>query len=174
MKKMINLFAEYNAITNADMIKILDALPPEKISEDVGLYYNSILGVLNHLLVGDIIWMRFFADQFPEASSVKSSIPVIDLKDWKEIFWKNIDEYKAVRFPFDECIKKIFELIDENQYERELTRKNYKGQENRIIAWNGFLHVFNHHAHHRGQIATVLDQWEIENDFSNLIWKFQK
>jgi uncharacterized damage-inducible protein DinB len=174
MKKMINLFADYNVLTNADMLKILDTLPPEKISENVGLYYDSILGVLNHLLVGDIIWIRYFADQFPEAAPVKPSIPVIDLKDWKEIFWKNLEDYKTVRFPFDVLIKKIFELIGEDQYERELSRKNYKGEENRIIAWNSFLHLFNHHAHHRGQIAAILDQWKIENDFSNLIWKFQR
>jgi len=174
MKKLIQLYAEYNALTNADVVKILEGLPPEKMTEKTGVYYDSILGVLNHLLITDVIWIRFFAEQFPEAESVKPLTPVFELKDWKEIIWKSFDELKKVRLAFDQVIIKAFELIPEDQYERELTRKNFKGGENKVIAWNSFLHLFNHETHHRGQIAMILDQMGIENDYSNLIFRLMK
>ena len=174
MKKLFQLYAEYNSLTNADVIKILEGLPPDKITEKTGVYYNSILGVLNHMLMTDIIWIRFFADKFPEAGEVKPLIPVFEVKDWKEMIWKSFDELKKVRLSFDEVIRKTFELIPEEKYELVLTRKSFKGDEQKVIAWNSFLHLFNHETHHRGQIATILDQMGIENDYSNLIFRLMK
>jgi uncharacterized damage-inducible protein DinB len=90
------------------------------------------------------------------------------------MIWKSFDELKKVRLSFDEVIRKTFELIPEEKYELVLTRKSFKGDEQKVIAWNSFLHLFNHETHHRGQIATILDQMGIENDYSNLIFRLMK
>lgn len=42
-------------------------------------------------------------------------------------------------------------------------------------AWLVWLHMFNHQTHNRGQIeiAVILDQMEVDNDYSGILNKFQ-
>jgi uncharacterized damage-inducible protein DinB len=173
MKEITQLLSENNALTNIDMIKILDVLPTEKLIENNGSYYDSILGILNHILVTDIAWYKFFIENFEEAFSLKTSIPGINPGKWKEIIWSDLKTYKTLRFDFDNLIKDVYRLIPEDKYNDILIRKNFRGVEEKIIAWHGFIHVFNHETHHRGQISLILDQFKIENDYSNLIWRFR-
>jgi uncharacterized damage-inducible protein DinB len=172
MKKMLTLYAEYNARTNADLIALLETLPDEKITADVGLYYSSILGILNHMLIGDVIWFRFIVNKFSETEHLASAIPQFVLNDWKEIIWKSLSEYKPVRLAFDSTIKEIIEAIPESTYDIIFDRKNHLGAQTKVKAWIAYMHVFNHQTHHRGQIAAVLDQLKIDNDYSNIVWQF--
>lgn len=38
--------------------------------------------------------------------------------------------------------------------------------------WLVFLHLFNHQTHNRGQIALILDQIGVDNDYSGILDKF--
>jgi uncharacterized damage-inducible protein DinB len=172
MKKALTLYADYNAQTNADIITLLETLPEEKITENAGLFYSSILGVLNHVLISDVIWFKFIIEKFSETAHFASAMPQFVLKDWKEIIWKSLSEYKNVRLAFDNTIKEIIEKIPENTYDMIFSRKTHLGVETRVKAWIAYLHIFNHHTHHRGQIAAVLDQLKINNDYSNILWQF--
>jgi uncharacterized damage-inducible protein DinB len=173
MKEVVQLLAEYNALTNIDMIKILETLPEKKINDKSGAYFESVLGLLNHLLTSDIIWVKFFTEKFEEASALKSDLPDLKQAKWKEIVWTDLETYKKARLDFDRTIKELFSLIPEDKYKTILSRRNFKGEEEKITAWHSFIHLFNHETHHRGQIAVLLDQLGIENDFSNLIWRFK-
>jgi uncharacterized damage-inducible protein DinB len=172
MKKMLTLYADYNAQTNEKVLELLETLPEEKITENSGVYYTSILGILNHLLISDVIWFKFIIEKFSETAHFASAMPQFILTDWKEIIWKTLAEYKPVRLAFDRTIKEIIEAIPENTYETIFNRKNHLGTETRIKAWIAYMHIFNHHTHHRGQIATILDQLNIDNDYSNILWLF--
>jgi uncharacterized damage-inducible protein DinB len=39
-------------------------------------------------------------------------------------------------------------------------------------SWLVLLHMFNHQTHNRGQIALILDQMGVDNDYSGIIGKF--
>ena len=172
MKEILQLEAKYNDLTNKDMINILKTLDSDLLTKDFGLYYKSIIGTLNHLLIGDIMWIKRFINFCPEISSIGESLPVLTIKDYKEIQWKTLAEFESDRYKTDNIIISVFDLISEDKYHKSFTYKNFRGEDQTKIAWKTFIHMFNHETHHRGQIAAVLDQLKVENDYSNLIWKF--
>jgi len=53
--KQIILFAEYNQLMNQRQYAAAGNLSEAELREDKGAFFKSILGTLNHILVGDII-----------------------------------------------------------------------------------------------------------------------
>ncbi|MCJ7783608.1 MAG: DUF664 domain-containing protein [Desulfobacterales bacterium] len=172
MRELFQLLAEYNKRTNQEVLGILEGLPQEQLSKDLGSYYSSILGIMNHILVTDATWIRRFANNLPELNAVTPQLPTFELKTWKDIVWNSLSLFKPVRTSVDEVIGQVFRLVPEDKYNLKIRYQDYKGQEQHKTVWYAFLHFFNHQTHHRGQVAVLLDQLSVENDFSNLIWKF--
>ena len=172
MKEIFQLLAEYNALTNREMIGILSRLPAEKLAQDAGSFYKSILGLGNHVMLSDLAWLERFARQWPELEPVRKRLPAIKVQKLTDLVWDSLEAYGAVRQELDETIRQAFRTIADGRYEEVLSYKNFRGEEQKKIAWRAFLHMFNHQTHHRGQVALLLDQFKVENDYSNLIWKF--
>src|SRR3546814_9374178 len=53
--------AEYNEWMNAKICEAAKGLPDQELVADRKAYFGSILGTLNHLIVGDTIWLNRFA-----------------------------------------------------------------------------------------------------------------
>jgi uncharacterized damage-inducible protein DinB len=172
MEEIFQLLAEYNAATNLEMIGILEKLAPERLAQEAGSFYGSILGVINHILVSDVIWLERFLNQFPELAFVKPRLPELKMQKWTDVVWDSLAAYKPARLDLDEIIRQVFRTLSDLHYGAELSYKNIRGAEQKKIAWRAFLHFFNHQTHHRGQVSVLLDQFKVENDYSNLIWKF--
>jgi uncharacterized damage-inducible protein DinB len=58
MKTHFVMMASYNAWANARLYRMAGALADELYRKEVGTYFKSLHGTLNHLLVADRIWMR--------------------------------------------------------------------------------------------------------------------
>ena len=65
------LMADYNRWMNHNLYRAAGALSPAELLEDRGAFFSSILGTLNHLLVGDIIWLQRFAQPLPEVVALR-------------------------------------------------------------------------------------------------------
>lgn len=172
MKEILKLQSEYNEITNREMIAIIKNLDGSLINKDFGLYYKSIIGTLNHILYADIIWIKRFFSFCPEIENEIQKLPEMKKNDYKEIQWQNINDFEQARYNTDAIIIDIFKKINEDKYQKKFKYKNFKGEFQTKTAWKAFIHMFNHQTHHRGQISAILDQLNVENDYSNLIWKF--
>jgi uncharacterized damage-inducible protein DinB len=172
MKEPFQLLSKYNAQTNAEMMGILEKLSPDQITKDVGSYYGSILGLLNHMLVADALWLKRFCKQFPALDAIKSKLPTFHMEGWKDIIWPSLADLKPVRSAVDEAIQQAFELLSEKDYGSIMEYKGWDGKDMRKTTWLVFLHFFNHQTHNRGQIAVILDQMAVENDYSGIVNKF--
>jgi len=58
IKDVFEILAKYNTIANKDIVKILEGVESSKLTEDLGSYFGSILGLLDHLLASDISWLK--------------------------------------------------------------------------------------------------------------------
>ena len=172
MHELFELLAEYNAQSNREMLDILGAQPSELASRQTGAYYGSILGTLNHALQADVVWLRRLAHQFPELGFVPAALPVYKVKSLKDIVWDSLPAFRPVREGLDELLRRAAQELPAARYPEVLEYRNIRGEAQQKITWRVLLHVFNHQTHHRGQVAALLDQSGVENDFSNLIWKF--
>jgi uncharacterized damage-inducible protein DinB len=57
------MLAAYNAWANRRLYDAVGALSDAQYREDTGLFFGSLHGTLNHLLVADRIWMRRFTGE---------------------------------------------------------------------------------------------------------------
>jgi len=64
------LMAEYNCWMNQNIYLVCSEIPDEKRKQDLGAYFKSIHGTLNHLLYGDRV-ARGFSPPAPTAPRVR-------------------------------------------------------------------------------------------------------
>ena len=172
MKELFQLLSKYNAQANAEMIGILEHLTAKQIATDVHSFYGSILGLLNHILVSDVLWLKRFRKQFPELEPINPKLPSFHMEGWKDIIWPSLALLKPIRTAVDEALKQACDLLTEKQYASVMSYKNWDGKELQNTVRLILLHMFNHQTHNRGQIALILDQMAVENDYSGILDKF--
>ena len=63
MTKRTKMFADYNAWANRRLYGAASQLPDGDYRCNRGAFFKSVHGTLNHILVGDKIWMRRFTGQ---------------------------------------------------------------------------------------------------------------
>jgi uncharacterized damage-inducible protein DinB len=172
MKSVFELLGKYNTLTNQDMIKILENVEPIKLKENVGSYYESILGLLNHQLQADIGWLRVLGTH---VSSLAFLPPLLERFPSErfapgKLYWETIDDYKKVRSEIDGIMERVVKSLSLSDYLTQITVEGRRGKFEYIV-WRILLHLFNHETHHRGGVSVLLDQLKVENDYSNLLWK---
>ncbi len=144
MKKYFVMMASYNAWANLRLYKMAGDLPDELYRRDVGIYFKSLHGTLNHLLVTDCIWLRRLTGTGDHPGKLNA------------ILHEEFDALQAVRATQDARIIDFVEGLDVTDFDKicEYTTLNgtlYKQPLREILA-----HLFNHQTHHRGQAHAIL------------------
>jgi uncharacterized damage-inducible protein DinB len=70
-KKDIVLLATYNASVNEKLYVAAATLSQQALIADRGAFFGSLLGILNHIVAGDTIWLRRFVAHPSSLSSLK-------------------------------------------------------------------------------------------------------
>ncbi|MHA2475401.1 MAG: DinB family protein [Promethearchaeota archaeon] len=163
---------KYNTMANKDAVKILEGVEPSKLTEDLGSYFGSILGLLDHQLASDIGWLKMLGENVSELDFILPIIEEfeIDRLPPKELHWKTLSEYNSVRVKVDDVMERMVTTLSPEQYLTEFTIKGRRGKITTKI-WRNLLLLFNHNIHHRGGLSLILDQLNIENNFSTLLWR---
>jgi uncharacterized damage-inducible protein DinB len=117
-------------------------LPDEVRKRAVGMFFGSVHGTLNHLLVADYVWMRRFTGDGPSPERLN------------QILYDDFAELRNAREREDE---RIFQFVTELQsYDRVISYQNSKGTTYRQEIGPALTHFFNHQTHHRGQVHAGL------------------
>jgi len=158
MREQIALLASYNAWMNAKVYQTAGELPAHELTADKGAFFGSVFGTLNHIAVGDRIWLRRFADH-PSRPSALDPIRHLPLPAaLQEILFNDFDQLAAHRKMLDTVIKQWAESLSEADLDHAFRYTNLKG----IVTTKRFsslvLHFFLHQTHHRGQVTTLLSQ----------------
>ena len=174
MRDTVAILVRYNTYANRDMTKVLSGIADPKIlTANRGSYFQSIVGILNHILGADFIWFNRLRDSFPSLQSLKSSLIPSDLKSASEIHYSSLSDWESISAEVDEIFSNLAEELDETTLETRFTYTNAKGQTMTARLFDVMLHLLNHQAHHRGQISQILDESGIENDFSSVLKALQ-
>lgn len=151
--------AAYNRWMNERLYECCAKLSDEERKRDVGAFFKSIHGTLNHLLLGDRVWLgRFIGPPF----AVKS--PADEL-------YADFDRLRTERSTTDDVIARWASALTEADLAGEL---HYTSMLNpmprRYPLWFAVAHFFNHQTHHRGQLTTLLFQRGIDPGVTDLVW----
>lgn len=144
MRSHFGKMAAYNAWANARLYGMARGLPDEAYRRDVGAFFGSLHGTLNHLLVADRIWLRRFTGTGEHPAKL-DAIMFDDLASLE----------RARRDEDDRIIRYVGGLSDED-FERNLDYATTSGAPKRNPLRELLAHFFNHQTHHRGQAHMIL------------------
>jgi uncharacterized damage-inducible protein DinB len=155
--------ARYNQWMNRALYDCSARLSDDQRKEDVGAFFKSIHGTLNHLLVGDSVWMgRFQGPVFVPASLAQElHADFGDLRRAREAMDERIVDWVA---NLSDAV-----LASELQYTSIVNP-----QPRRMPMGLAVAHFFNHQTHHRGQLTTLLMQRGIDPGVTDLMWLAQE
>jgi uncharacterized damage-inducible protein DinB len=137
--------ARYNAWATKRLLKACEPLTDEQYRRDVGLFFKSIHGTLNHLLVGEhLLWYPRFA----KGVSPKLMLDMEAEPDRERLA-------QALRGGAANWLP-LIESWTAERFDSKLTYTTTKGQDVSLPFAATLMHVFNHGTHHRGQITAAL------------------
>ncbi len=161
-KETFQLFAQYNRWMNEKLFTASAKLSEEELRKDRGAFFGSVLGTLNHIFVGDIVWLKRFAlspHDFPSLKNLRA-IPIPESLD--AILFDNLDALREARQQLDADIVRFCDELTPEQLMEKLDYKNFKGDNYADQLGLLIHHLFNHQTHHRGQATTLLSQVDID------------
>ncbi len=151
------LLAGYNLWATARLLGAVGVLPDADYRRDVGLYFKSIHGTLNHLLVGEqLLWFVRFAE---------GRSPTVALDAEVEPGRSQLDT--RLREGAARWAPLIVSFAPE-RWGGTLDYTTMRGTAASLPFAATLAHVFNHGTHHRGQLTaalTALGQPSPELDF---------
>jgi uncharacterized damage-inducible protein DinB len=151
-------FARYNAWANDRLYAACAQLSDADFRASRQAFFGSILGTLNHILVGDRAWLG-------RIDGVPSGITRLD-----EILFDDLAVLRQARVAEDERILKLTETLDAEALSRDLVYRTVAGVEHRTpLVWV-LSHMFNHQTHHRGQAHGLLSQTTVKPPPLDLIF----
>jgi uncharacterized damage-inducible protein DinB len=136
--------ARYNVWATHRLLEAVEQLSDEDYRRDVGLFFKSIHGTLNHLLVGEhMLWYQRFS---------KGSSPKVQLDMEAEPDRARLAQ--ALRGGSVNW-KPLIESWPAERFEGKLSYTTMRGQNVSLPFAATLAHVFNHGTHHRGQITAA-------------------
>ncbi len=163
------MMAAYNQWMNGKLYEAAGKLPAEELSKERGAFFGSILGTLNHLVVGDTIWLKRFA---AHPSKPVALDPVRDLPQpaaLNQVLFTDLADLKARRDLLDSAIVGWAAALTDADLAHVLEYANSKGIRGRRRLASLVTHFFNHQAHHRGQATTLFSQAGIDVGVTDLL-----
>ena len=145
MKSRYRMFAGYNAWCNERLYDAAALVSDADYRADRGAYFKSLHGTLNHLLVGDRIWMKRFTGAGEQPASLDA------------ILYDDFAALRVARRSQDVLINRYIDNLDDLTLTGTITyRTVVKPQTIEQPLAPVLDHFFNHQTHHRGQAHALL------------------
>jgi len=167
--KQFKLLASYNQLMNQRLYAAVATLPETKVKEDAGAFFKSLLGTLNHILVGDILWLQRFSNHSASQKSLEYFLSIETPSTLNELIFTDFNDLSNERKKIDQLMINWIESLREKDLDATIYYKNMNGinfEKNYASLIN---HLFLHQVHHRGQATTLLTQFGVDFGDTDLI-----
>jgi uncharacterized damage-inducible protein DinB len=168
-KSNVELMADYNQWMNRSVYNAASRLTAVQLNEDRGAFFGSIIATLNHILVGDTIWLKRFACHPSNLISLQYVRELNQPSSLDAVLYTEFSSLLEARKAMDMLIIQFAHELTEDVLASSFTYTNTKGD---VFTKNfGHLiqHFFNHQTHHRGQVSTLLSQAGIDIGTTDLL-----
>ncbi len=141
------VLALYNITMNARVYDVAAQIPDAERKRDMGAYFKSVHGTLNHLLYGDWGWMNRLAGTSYEMPPIGTEL------------FDDFDALRNARVETDDALSAWVAELDGAWLAGSTTWASTLDKVDRTQPnWFLLTHLFNHQTHHRGQLTTLLTQ----------------
>ncbi|MGA2739025.1 MAG: DinB family protein [Bryobacteraceae bacterium] len=143
------MLARYNRIANERLFATCATLDETEYRKPRKGSFGSIHGLLNHILLGDRIWLARFqgcGHETPPLDTIQAD---------------GFSEFRSERQALDARIEGFFGNLREDFCSGTFSYRNNRGLDYVEQAVVAVGHFFNHQTHHRGQVHVMLSQTPI-------------
>ncbi len=146
MLKHFRMMADYNQWANNLLYDAVATIDQDAYFENQKGFFNSIHGTLNHILVGDRIWLKRFTGDGEAPDQLNA------------ILYNDFDSLRTARASEDQRIISTISGFDADSLASSLHYSNTAGKAFVTPMAPRRDHFFNHQTHHRGQVHDMLSQ----------------
>jgi uncharacterized damage-inducible protein DinB len=144
MKAYFEQRAAHNRWANARLYQAALDLSDADYRRDVGAFFKSMHGTLNHLLLTDRLWLKRLTGEGEHPNQLNAIIH----EDRRALAAARADE--------DDRIIAYVAALDDAALEGLRKYANTSGKQFEQQRRDILAHLFNHQTHHRGQAHTIL------------------
>lgn len=155
------MMAGYNRWMNERLYEICATISDEERKRDRQAFFRSIHGTLNHLLLADRAWLGRFTGE-------PLSFPSLDHQ-----LYADFAELRRERAETDAVIVGFCETLSDSRLAADIEYATQAGKRFRHPLAPALAHAFNHQAHHRGQLTTLLSQLGVDPGVTDVIWFYR-
>lgn len=144
LRSLLGLMAAYHGWAYGRLFDAVDRMAESDYRHDFGLFFRSVHGTLNHLLVVEHLWRERLEGVVATATRLDQEL---------------VHERGALREALMEFAGRwpgFVAEVPEPALGDALAYRNLQGIDLTLPRAPLILHVFNHATHHRGQISAVL------------------
>ena len=139
------MFAAYNAWANGTLYEAVGQLDEAAYRRNLGAFFGSLHGTLNHLLCADHIWLK----RFTGTGEAPTSLDAVLHEDFAGL--------REARQAADARLAAFVDSLTEERIAGDFTYSPITSPAIIIHPLGPALtHVFNHQTHHRGQCHAML------------------
>lgn len=139
----LTLLYDYHYWANARFLAACEALTPEQWGRSLGHSFDSVHGLLAHLLAAETLWLSRWQGVSPTSLRQPEEFPTLaDMRREWAVVEANLRGF------LDQC--------DDLSLNCDLSYTTTKGEPHVQLLGELMLHVANHGTHHRGELAAML------------------
>ena len=143
MKDYFTTLVRYHGWATRKLYEHIDALSDD-YRRDVGLFFKSVHGTLNHLLVAELVWLPRFAEGISPRRALNEEVET-DRGRLRERLFEAPAKWQPV-----------IDGLDDHKLQGRLDYVSTQGVPSSLPLVATLGHVFNHGTHHRGQISAAI------------------
>jgi len=136
--------AAYNRWANARLYAAALALSDQGYRLPIGVFFGSLHGTLNHLLLTDRLWLKRLTGEGDHPNQLNA------------ILYDDRAELTRARIAEDNRLIAVVENYDDAALANLHSYKTTSGMPQSQVLADILLHLFNHQTHHRGQAHACL------------------
>ena len=154
--------ARYNVWATRKLFEHVDALPDDDYRRDAGLFFKSVHGTLNHLLVAEhLVWFPRFAEGISNRRALNEEVEPHRARLRERLI------ASAQRW------QPLIESWDPSRFAGPLDYSTTQGIPQSLPFAPTLGHVFNHGTHHRGQITAAITAMGHACPELDIVWMLQ-
>lgn len=154
----VRTMAAYGTWMNSRLMQACTAIPAEDRSRDLGAFFKSLHGTLDHILWADLIWMsRFGGTEAPKPAGEALFCP-----DWEDLVARRAEADAHIAHWAAQTVTAEW-LAAPLSWVTRFNPARWSQP-----AWVAVTHMFNHATHHRGQATTLMMQLGVDPGVTDL------
>jgi uncharacterized damage-inducible protein DinB len=150
------LLAEYNQLMCQRQYAAVATLPSTKLHEDKGAFFKLVLGAVNHMLIGNIIWLKRFSIHPSSKRSLAYFNQQESPKALDVVLYDNLSELKAEREKADATMIQWVSQFTKSDLNSVIAFTHMAGACFSKSFVSFITYLFLHQVHYRGQTTTLL------------------